>query len=281
MTAAVGARRAWIAVLVVLAGIVLPVRLASAECRTEVVTDSFGGIVTRIVCTSPGTVGARASLGHWEVRLVDSLGSVVTGLGSCNPGGPFTLPEGTGTGVTYSVYFVSDVDGSRTRVGLTCVVGANAPPPAPPVPLSAEEVMAALQLPSPEVNVNPAAPGITGLACWFWGRRDGPLSPPPIDLGGWSVTATVIPTGWSWDVGEAGGSYIREDPGSLAAPAVSHTYENKGVYTITASETWEGTATVSIDVFGTVFEFTIPVSFELTSSDAYRVAEVRSHLNEG
>jgi hypothetical protein len=109
----------------------------------------------------------------------------------------------------------------------------------PPVPPNPDAVWDRVPLPPPEVRVNPAAGGLTGLETFFWYDQpaDARLD---VDLDGFVVTLDAKAVRWRWRTGD-GTELTSSQPGTAEAAAASHIYETKGDYTLTIEVTWAGT----------------------------------------
>lgn len=141
----------------------------------------------------------------------------------------------------------------------------------PPVPPAPERVWDQAPLPTPEVRVNPAGDGLTGLATWLW--HDQPTTASlALQLDGYNVTLNARAIRFRWRLGD-GTDVTTTTPGTAQAPAGTHVYESKGDYTITLDVTWTGTYTFS----GPSVD---PITVELgertfTGQRPYHVVEIR------
>lgn len=109
----------------------------------------------------------------------------------------------------------------------------------PPMPPNPEVVWDRVPLPPPEVRVNPAAGGLTGLETFYW--YDQPTEARlDVDLDGFVVSVEAKTVRWRWRTGD-GTELTSSQPGTAEAAAASHVYETKGDYTVTVEVTWTGT----------------------------------------
>jgi len=129
----------------------------------------------------------------------------------------------------------------------------------PGVQLLAQEAIRHLNLPAPQIRLNPAPPGpqIVHVPTWLWIDRDVWTSrSATASVAGLSVTAVGRPTRVTWSTGD--GATVRCGRGSAwrtgtdpdrPSPDCGHTYRapsrdaSGGVFTVTAAITWQVTWT--------------------------------------
>lgn len=117
---------------------------------------------------------------------------------------------------------------------------AGPPPAAPP---SADDALAAADLPVAGVPTSPEVTGLVGIENWFW--YEGPTEVPvTVTLDGWTGTATARAVAWRWDFGD-GAAASSTTPGSPDDPAVTHVYTTKGTKRIVLTVTWEADFTLT------------------------------------
>ena len=106
-------------------------------------------------------------------------------------------------------------------------------------------------LPEPRIGISPNGDGLTGLATLLWYEGNSqPVTLGPLQLRGYSLTATAKAVAYCWRMGdaptlEAQTRYCNEGPGSSDNPGASHVYERRGDYTVRMEVSWEGTYTFS------------------------------------
>ncbi len=134
-----------------------------------------------------------------------------------------------------------------------------APPPAPPTPGAVLQSLAPLLVLEP--SHDPYVRGLTGLDTKLWCTGGSQVSTEPITLGGWTVQATAIRTGVSWNISGpesvtlpgVGGCGNAEAPSVVWMPNVT------GAYEITVNGTWTITYTASYSGGGFNVSITVPV----------------------
>ena len=156
--------------------------------------------------------------------------------------------------------------------------GSTTPPP-PPVlaqPPTIGEIWNAAAIPGPQIGVSPTTDGVTGLETWMWAANPQTTVRVSVTLDGFTVTGTAQLVGYQFDFGD-GGSTSSTIGGSEAQPAVRHTYETKGDYTLRVASLWRGEFVMT----GPGLTTPLPVDLrtaQLTSTRPYRVVEIRSVL---
>ncbi len=94
-------------------------------------------------------------------------------------------------------------------------------------------------LPVPVLGIDPATAGITQLASWFWVKGGGGPVSVSAEMGLYAVTATAAPVAYQWEFGD-GASAVSADAGGVAAPSVTHTYLEKGTYSVGVAVEYAG-----------------------------------------
>jgi hypothetical protein len=151
---------------------------------------------------------------------------------------------------------------------------APSPPAAPGAP-TIEEIWRAVALPAPQVATDPATRGITGLETRLW-IDTAPTATVSATLDGYTITGTATIVVYRVDPGDAP-PVTAAHPGTPDTPALRHTYETKGTYTLTATTTWRAEATMT----GPGIDVPQPVDLgvaSLTTTRTYRVNEVIARL---
>jgi hypothetical protein len=150
------------------------------------------------------------------------------------------------------------------------------PPPALPEPPTIGEIWDAVSLSAPEVGVSPTNEGVTGLETRLWAanpRHDVGVS---VTLDGFTVTGTAHLVGYRFDFGD-GEATTTTTAGNASTPAARHVYETKGAYVLRIAALWRGQFVMT----GPGIVTPVPVDLrtaQLTTTRAYRVAEIRSVL---
>jgi hypothetical protein len=201
----------------------------------------------------------------------------------CNASGAFE-PNGGAVpwGWWYTIYTRDRSTGALIGepelrcVPLTDPAGGPPPPPALPQPPTVGEIWDAAAIPAPQVGVNPAARGVTGLQTWIWAAEPRTEVAVSVTLDGYTVTGTARLVGYEFAFGD--GPAVRTTTGgSEAQPAVRHVYETKGTYEISVATRWQG----EFVMIGPGLSAPLPVDLstaQLTDVIEYPVAEVRSVL---
>lgn len=154
--------------------------------------------------------------------------------------------------------------------------GSSAPtPPAAPAAPTIEEIWRAVALPAPQVATDPATRGITGLETRFW-IDTAPTATVSATLDGYTIIGTATVVGYRIDPGDAA-PVVASHPGTPDAPALRHTYETKGAYTLTATTTWRAEATMTGPGIGVPQPVDLGVA-SLTTTRTYPVNEVVARL---
>jgi len=233
---------------------------------------------------SPDGVGGGFGVGNPgpdnEGKPPAELKYVVLEQGTCMLG---VLPNADGSFATiWGRFFVTilvDGDGSEQVVDAGCIPDGDPPPAPPPPPPSPAEVWGFVPLADSKIGVSPGGDGLTGLATLLW--YDGPRQPVtlgPLNLRGYSLTATVRPVSYRWRMGNDPDpaketTYRTRTAGSPEEPAVSHVYERKGDYTLRMEVMWQGTYTFS--GFGVTTDRALG-GVTVVRTRPYHVAEARS-----
>ena len=133
-----------------------------------------------------------------------------------------------------------------------CAEAAFPAPVAPPAPV---DIWKEAPLPLPKVLTSPERRGLVGIENWFWYDGITRVTVPPVQIGGWTVSAEANLAEVRWELGD-GRTISATDtlPGSKRHPAATAIYQVAGTYVITAHSIWQGTATIS----GFGFTFTQP-----------------------
>jgi len=150
---------------------------------------------------------------------------------------------------------------------------SDSAPPAPPVPSapSIEEIWRSVALPPPRVRTDPPARGITGLETRYW-IDTAPTATVSVTVDGYTVTGSATVVAMRVDPGD--GAAIRVGgPGGPDSPALRHTYETKGRYTLRATTTWRA----DVRLTGPGIAAATPVDLgvaSLTTTRTYQVNEI-------
>jgi hypothetical protein len=154
--------------------------------------------------------------------------------------------------------------------------GVPPPPPALPQPPTIGEIWNAAAIPAPQVGINPTTQGVTGLETWMWAANAQTTVGVAVTLDGFTVTGTARLVGYEFDFGE-GAPVTSTTGGTESEPAVRHTYETKGDYSIRVAALWRGEFVMA----GPGITTPLPVDLrtaQLTSTRDYDVVEIRSVL---
>jgi hypothetical protein len=202
------------------------------------------------------------------------------------PAPGFCTDPATGQrGVPYQDYRVDLSTGQQTLVGSGCEVPGTPPPGQAPSeqaaaaagpPPAPQQVWKEVPLPAPSLSVNPAT-GLTGLATWLWTVGFGPVAVNLPTIGGYTVSASAHPVTYRWIMGD-GTVETSAGPGSVSAPAVAHTYQTKGDYTIVVEIVWGGSYTAQ--AAGAAAQTFDLGTTSRRSSTPYHVIEIRSVLDQ-
>ena len=150
------------------------------------------------------------------------------------------------------------------------------PPPVLPQPPTIGEIWNAAALPAPQIGISPTTEGVTGLETWMWAADPRTSVAVSVTLNGFTVTGTAQLVGYHFDFGE-GAAASSTTGGNAEQPAVRHTYETKGQYTIRVATMWRGQFVMT----GPGITTPLPVDLrtaQLTNTRAYPVVEIRSVL---
>lgn len=159
------------------------------------------------------------------------------------------------------------------------------PPPPPTVDIWREASEDALRF-GTALNPTPGTGGITGLDTWFWCDDPGSVTTEPLTTNGWTVTATVEPIAFTWNVSGSGAAAHTSETcgrapsileGTGAGAAWIWTPESVGTATIAFTSTWAGTWILVYEGINTGTFLLGPVPIEATPV-SYPVAEFVSVL---
>ena len=148
--------------------------------------------------------------------------------------------------------------------------------PGTPLPPTSAQVMERAEIPEPSINRLPGSIGLTGLPTKLWADPTGSsVSVPTIEIDGYTVRTTANLIGYYWRLGD-GAEAITYNPGSASNPAVEHTYESKGTYTLELEVAWHAYYSFEgYGISGGPFDLG-PVI--MGTSETFPVQEVRSVL---
>lgn len=193
-----------------------------------------------------------------------------------------TIGGATESPLPTTIAVATDVATGASFIGEFCVfipAGEVFLPPAPP---TLEEVLAAAGVPSPAINLNPGNEGLTGLATYAWYGGPTSTGPVTVTIRGYTVSGTADIDEVTWDMGrpdergEQTYTAAADQLGTESQPAVRHTYETKGITTITVDAWWHGTFTITGN--GLIPRTVDLGRLPLSTSTAYPVVEGRSVL---
>lgn len=154
--------------------------------------------------------------------------------------------------------------------------GSSAPtPPAAPAAPTIEEIWRSVALPPPRIATDPATRGITGLETRYWIETT-PTATVSATLDGYTITGTATIVAYRIDPGDTP-PHTAAHPGTPDTPALRHTYETKGTYTLTATTTWRAEATMTGPGIGTPQPVDLGVA-SLTTTRTYQVNEIVARL---
>lgn len=190
--------------------------------------------------------------------------------------GSCALPTPPGIGIVLLVEMYERATGSLIDVSARCVpaVQPGAPLVIPDPPPTIGEIWDAVTLPTPSLNLSPAAEGVTGLDTWLWSTSPATIAI-DVAIGPWRVAGTATRTGFIFDPGE-GENTTTNDGGSPQQPSALHQFEIKGNYSVAVGTTW--TATVTMSGPGLVARPTPIGNALLSTAQTYQVVEIRSVL---
>ena len=211
---------------------------------------------------TPRTAGASGGPGQTSVPVPNDWG-----YASC--------PSGAGANVVLAVNQYGQNGRLTGSKSVICPAGQSTTTLAPPPPPSAGQVWSEVPLPAPVPDINPATAGITQLASWFWVKGGGGPVSVTAEMGASTVTATASPVAYQWDFGD-GTSAASGRAGGEGAPSVTHTYVEKGTYSVglaveyAGSYSFAGPAGSGSASLGSYWQAPVSAS--------YTVQEVRSVL---
>lgn len=176
------------------------------------------------------------------------------------------------------------------HIGITTILLQHPPFGQPDPTKLAMQAEAQLVLRAPKITMAPTnnGSGLVGMPVWlaiasdsnqYWGQQ----TTPPITVPGLSLTATAKAKSVTWDMGDGhtvpclspGTAYSASD-GMTSSPDCPYTYTQPsgskpgGVYTVTASTTWEVTWSASTGQSGTLPDQT------LTSTTTIKIGELQA-----
>ena len=235
----------------------------------------------------PGPPGATQTPGRTTVTTTPvvpaSSGQASDGPGQTpapppNDWGYLTCPSGAGSNAVLRARQYGPggmATGSRSVICPSGQTASTSPPPPPPPPPTAGDVWAEVPLPAPVLAINPAAAGITQLASWFWVTGAGRPVTVAVNIDAYTVTATASPVAYQWTFGD-GSSAASTSPGAEGEPSVTHTYVEKGTYSVSLAVEYAGSYTFAGPA-GTGSS-SLGVYWQLPVDTSYTVQEVRSVL---
>lgn len=214
-------------------------------------------------------------------------------LVNCWVGPPLDLPpdRAPATGWEYWLQCPQpDWTPTNDHIGVTTINLPNPPPGKPDPTKLAQQAEAELVLRPPTITMAPmnGGSGLVGMPVWlsiattnnqYWGQQ----TTPPVSVPGLSVTATAKTKSVTWDMGDGhtvpclnpGTPYSASD-GLTASPDCPYIYRQPsgskpgGVYTVTATTTWEVTWSASTGQSGTLPDQT------LTSTTTIKIGELQA-----
>jgi PKD repeat protein len=136
-------------------------------------------------------------------------------------------------------------------------------------------VWAEVPVPLAVLVIDPATTGITQLPSWFWVKGGGGPISVTVEMGAYTVTATASPVEYQWDFGD-GTSAASSSAGTEAGPSVTHTYVDKGTYTVILGVEYAGSYTFAGP--GGTGTASLGVYWQWRAGTPYTVQEVRSVL---
>ena len=137
-----------------------------------------------------------------------------------------------------------------TNTGLGSCVGNNEPPPGrPPQPPQPGEVWGSGILLEPELRIDPAVRGLTGLQTYLWNEQATYVATTLPPLRGYTIEAEIWAVEWQWDMGspdrDGNQTYAVRDQGSADQPAIVHTFSEANDVSIAHSVVWVGQYTLT------------------------------------
>lgn len=223
---------------------------------------------------SPDGSGSASSPDTWQPAGPD------TGY-ECSNGSAVLLQPIVGQGnppVTPTIYNLVDPSGQVIQTTAVCPSPGStgtAPPPPPAAPTPAEAT-AATPFPRPAFGLNPAQLGLTGLASWFWAANVPGTLTSTSSVRGYTVVTTAHPVKFYWYFGD-GESAASASAGSETNPSMTHTYQAKGLYTVTLTIAWQGQYTFNGNGVATQ-TVQLGTVDEAPATTSYPVQEIRSVL---
>jgi hypothetical protein len=227
------------------------------------VTVTFPGIDSPIDLSK----GTSTQWLDWAVARETSRQGDLNGL--CLP--PQTDPAHVVLGVLFHVIGRDRATGAVVYDHWQCVPisapGQRPGAPQPPQLPTVEEAWRAAHLPRPNILLDPATRGITGLDTRISTEPEGALQI-AATVRGYTITGTATPTGYTIQV---------DDEPATTATNAHFVFETKGVHTIRVGVVWHGTATL------TGPDLAQPITTDIgdatvTTTRQYQVNEIRSVL---
>lgn len=265
-----------LALLGLLALLIIPGSAFAAEGSNGKL-GSTGEMVVGVTVSEPGgsspqDVASTSSepLIHYESFPSDLDPGSLAGLCSADHGD--VIVAGVPVGVWYRVVG-RDSTGAIVSDQPVCVplvaLGSTEPPPPPALPVAptVAEVWRAVQLPAPDLHVDPDSRGVTGLETRI--STGGPTTVTvSAGIRGYEVRGVATLVGHHFDT----------DEGPLAGDGdARHTFERKGGHEISVSATWQATVTLT----GPGITTPIPVAIgtaTIRATRSYPVVEIRGVL---
>lgn len=199
-------------------------------------------------------------------------------------------------GVGWATMLINLDTGEILTLDFECEYPGDDPPtpptPPPTVDMWRESSEDALRF-GTALNPTPGTGGITGLATWFWCDDPGSVTTEPLTMNGWTVTATVEPIAFRWNVSGSGGAVHTSDScghapsipeGSGSGAAWIWTPRSVGTATIAFTSTWAGTWTLVYEGTntGTFLLGPVPIAAApVTYPVAEFVSVLASEANDG
>lgn len=205
---------------------------------TRTVTTTPGTTTPRSI--TPGTTTPGTTTPSTTVRSEGAGGGPgQTSAPTPNDWGYASCPSGAGANAVLAVNQYGQggrLTGSRSVI---CPAGQTSTTPAPPPPPSAGQVWSDVPLPVPVPGINPGTAGITQLASWFWVKGGGGPVSVTAEMGLYTVSATASPVAYQWEFGD-GTSAVSANAGGAGTPSVTHTYLEKGTYSVDLAVEYAG-----------------------------------------
>ncbi len=239
-----------------------------------------GNVSVGITVTAPGSATAGQSGGGAGTPLVQyviswSVDPTPAQTGSLD--GLCAVPGGTGSQPKFGFLYHlvgRDATGAIVDDRFVCVAFTNGDPtqrpPEPPTPAvpTFGEAWNSARLPAPDVTLDPASRGITGLD-----TRISTSGPTTVEIAatirGYTITGTATLEGYEISV---------DGQPPTNAGTGHYTFESKGNHTIAVSAIWRGTAAITGPGLTTALPAVDLGRATITSTRTYAVNEIRSVL---